>query len=265
MNATPETRARAAWARRPGALTLTCGALLAALWPPSAVAAPPAAPTLTAPAPALVASPPRAAAAPADPPWAGLSRIFLTFRPYVGISRVGFEESGPVLGGFVSEVGAEVITRFGLVVGAQVSPFTLAKRPTYTGLSTDAYLFLGYAQPFLGIQVGLGSGVAGAIRVGRFDRTHAELRMAWAMVLPLTLPQELHLNLVIRAAPRLFAHLDVGGGYGSMISFYGTGGVQYLLTGDGLGRTTLLAAGVGLSWIEFYLGPMLTLSAERRF
>lgn len=242
---------------------LSAVVLLAALWRPSAVAASPA--VVPAAAPTAVPSPPHAPAAPAEPPFAGLSRIFLTFRPYVGVSRVGFEESGPVLGGFVSEVGAEVITRFGLVVGAQVSPFTLAKRPTYTGLSTDAYLFLGYAQPFLGIQVGLGSGVAGAIRVGRFDRTHAELRMAWAMVLPLTLPQELHLNLVIRAAPRLFAHLDIGGGYGSMISFYGTGGIQYLLSGDGLGRTTLLSAGAGLAWIEFYLGPMLTLSAERRF
>lgn len=235
--------------RRP----LPCAALLATLVTTSVHAVAPPAAALAPVAP------------PGDAPWTGLSRVFLTFRPYVGIARVGFEETGPVLGGFVSEAGAEIITRFGLAIGAQVSPISLAKRPAYTDLTTDAYLLLGYANQHLGVHMGVGSGVAGVLRIGRHDRSHAQLRVAWALVLPLTLPQELNLQVNIRAAPRFFGSIDIGGGYASTISFYALGGVRYLLQGDGLARTTLLSAGLGLSWIQFYLGPIAALAIERRF
>ncbi len=197
-------------------------------------------------------------------PWTGLSRVWVGARPYVGLGKVGVPEAAPVSFGALGELGAEVITSSGFLIGAELAPAAYDG----AGLHLGGRLVLGYGGEALGVSIGLGSNPSGALRVGRFDRTYATLRLTWSVDPPTTLPAAIDLTISTPLGRKVRAQADLGAWYGNGIGVYATGSVQYVLCKSralGLRGTSLLKAGAGVSWVQFSLGPMFTLGYERRF
>lgn len=227
----------------------------------------------TRPAPALIAcalaAALGAAAAPAEA--RTLTRFYMRARPFYAPRDVTADNPSPHFGGVLADVGVEATTGFGLRVGAELAPLLVHFTRPYIPY-TSARVHLGYANPSVAIGLACGAGLSWAypqlgphLRIGRFDRTYATLRASWSVYPPLPLPTDLLLEVNTAVRPRVHVSVEVGGGFGNVVGLFTTAGVHYQLAGDGGAGTDVLSAGLGLSWLQYALGPMASFGYERRF
>lgn len=208
------------------------------------------------------------APASARPRWAGVHRAYLRVRPYIGFHRVGWGEHAEATSGVIADLGAEANTASGFKIGFEIAPLKyIYERPQLSGR-----LHLGYANEVFALSLGVGNGlswyypqIGPIVRLGRFDRSYAILRISWAVYPPRPIPMDLDLDINVRIRERWRWNLNLGGGYGNMIGVYATTGAQLLLGGSGLRGTTVLSAGLGIAWVIYDLGPALSLGVEQRF
>ena len=208
------------------------------------------------------------APAPARPRWGGLHRAYLRVRPYIGFHRVGWGEHAEATSGVIADLGAEANTASGFKIGFEIAPLKyIYERPQLSGR-----LHLGYASEVFALSLGVGNGlswyypqIGPIVRLGRFDRSYAILRISWAVYPPRPIPMDLDLDINVRIRERWRWNLNLGGGYGNMIGVYATTGAQLLLGGSGQRGTTVLSAGLGIAWVVYDLGPALSLGVEQRF
>lgn len=253
--------------RAPAAALLT----LLAVGAPSAMAAPPlplVPATATAPAPA---STPTSAEPARSPRREGLNRAYVRVRPFYALQRLAWEGDAEQarFGGAIADLGVEANLPSGLLLGAALDPVLigLAQRPVLT-----PRLYLGYTQPTLAIGVSVANGTswlapqAGPlVRLGRFDGTHAIVRMSWSVYPPRPLPVDASVQIVGRVSPRARVTFDMGGSYGDYIGAQAALGAQLLLRARGGPGTTVLSAGLGAAWVNYSIGPMASLGVEHRF
>lgn len=200
--------------------------------------------------------------------WSGLSRAYVKARPFVSLARPGFQDPGSISGGLIMDMGIEANTRSGFRIGVELAPLTFANKRPYPAI----FAHLGYANEFLGVSMSIGSGLAWAypqigpvVRIGRFTGAYATVRVAWSVYPPLPLPVSIDIDVNVPFTSKVRGNLNLGGGYGNIFGAYGTLGLQYLLSGDGGRRSHVLNAGLGVSWMQWSLGPMASVGYERRF
>lgn len=204
----------------------------------------------------------------ADEPYR-MNRGQVRVRPFYGIKEIAFDgELHQPPAGALADLSIEAETRSGFRIGFDLAPLMfLAPRPQIT-----ARLHLGYANELLAISMGLGSGLtwlypqAGpVIRIGRHEGAHAHFRLSFSLYPPRPLPVDADLDVLVPVHPRLRLQLNVGGGYGNLIGVYGTVGTQVLLARQGVRGATRLSVGVGVAWVQYYLGPTGLAGLEQLF
>jgi hypothetical protein len=199
-----------------------------------------------------------------------LNRGYARVRPYAGVTPAGFvgEELPARPAGAIADLGVEAQTRSGFLIGFEFAPLTLgAARPQMTGR-----LQLGYANEQLAIGVGVGSGFTSAyaqvgpvLRIGRYDRTHAHLRVSFSVYPPQPIPSDLDLDVIVPVHRRVRLDINLGGGYGNVIGLYATLGTQVLVAQRGDRAATRLTFGAGVSWVQYTVGPAALVGLEQLF
>jgi hypothetical protein len=207
-----------------------------------------------------------------EPPWEGASRAYAIARPFYGVRRVGTVDPGSGLDGALVDFGAEIELRSGLRLGFEETPLSIiggrvhpASQFSAGWAGRDLALSLGVAGSTSWLYLQLGP----SLRIGRLDRTHALVRIAWSAYPPQAVPAAVQLQLARPVARRLSLVLDAGGGFGQGFGVYfglwSTLALECRLSGDGRHATTLISAGAGVVWMAYYLGPAVHLGVERRF
>ncbi len=207
-------------------------------------------------------------AARGDEPYS-LNRGWARVRPFAGVRAAGFSgEDVTMPAGAIADLGVDAETRSGFLIGVEIAPLTImAARP-----QISARLHLGYANEKLAIGVGVGSGftsqyaqVGPLVRLGRHDRTHANLRISFSVYPPQPIPSDLDLEVVVPVHQRVRLDINLGGGYGTVIGLYGTVGTQVLVASKGPRNQTRLNVGIGVSWVQYALGPAALVGIDQVF
>lgn len=205
----------------------------------------------------------------ARPVWPGVNRTYAKLRVHVGLHKFGWDgQHGQRSWGLIAELGAEANTSRGLRIGFELGPASfVVERPFLT-----ARFHLGYTSSTFAVSLGIANGstwyypqIGPLIRIGRLDASYALLQMSWSTYPPRPVPADLDLDVFLRTSRRTRAHLNIGGGYGSVIGVFATLGGQILLRGSGMRGTTQLGGGAGVGWVGYDLGPMLLTAIEHRF
>lgn len=201
-----------------------------------------------------------------------LSRVWVRVRPVLGLRNVGGDNrDGSLRPGVVMDLGAEITTARGLRLGAELAP--LAAVSTVFTPSTSVRFHLGYATLHVAISLGLGCSLAfyypqagPLLRLGRLDRAHALLRLTWSIYPPRIAPVDAQLEVnVPLGGTRARLHLEAGGAYGNLLGVYGLAGAQLATRGNGGPRSFLVTAAVGVAWVQYSVGPALSIGIEERW
>lgn len=232
--------------------------------------------------PVLTARAPTAAPTPGA--WSGVNRIYARLRPF-GLFGYGGTIVHGSAGGLMAQVGFDHQGARGLRVGVELSPASFIAGEgsemaigvsTHVGRSAKLWAAgLGLGITFFYRSSDYSGEDQGALpivqleprfRIGAIDRSHLDLRIDWVVLPPWPLPTSAEIDIILPATRRLLLEASAGGGYAPTYYYgvYGTLGVQYLLRGQGLRRTTLLSAGAGVAWLERVPGPLFLIGVEQR-
>jgi hypothetical protein len=200
-----------------------------------------------------------------------VSRVYVSMSGFGGRSGFGYtgDDLPPAIGGLVGTTGAELALDNGATLGFEIAPFTWVSATTRPSLS--ARIAVGYARRKIAIALEVGSTLTWlypqlgpSLRIGALDGTYARLRLSWAIYPAVPVPVDLDFELSTPISPRLRAGVNLGAVYGNTTGAFGTVGVSYLPSGSRSLRGGAFSVGVGVGWIQWALGPMVTVGYERR-
>jgi hypothetical protein len=218
---------------------------------------------------ALLTALPRANAA-ADE-YTPINRVYVDVAGFAGRSGYGYtgDDLPPAIGGFVGTGGAEIGLANGATLGFELAPFTWVSATTRPSLS--ARFAAGYARKKLALALEAGSTLTWlypqlgpSLRIGALDATFARLRVSWALWPAVPVPVDLDFLISTPIATRWRAQASAGAVYGSTTGVFATAGLSYQPGGARNLRGGVFTAGVGVSWMQWALGPMITVGYERR-
>ena len=199
------------------------------------------------------------------------NRVYVTMSGFGGVSGFGYtgDDLPPAIGGLVGTAGAELVLDNGMTLGFEIAPFTWVSAMTRPSLS--ARLAVGIARKRIALALEAGSALTWlypqlgpSLRIGGLDATYARLRLSWAIYPAVPVPVDLDLELSTPLSARLRGNANLGAVYGNTIAAFGTVGVSYLPRGSRNLHGGAFTVGVGVAWMQWALGPMVTVGYERR-
>jgi hypothetical protein len=203
--------------------------------------------------------------------WRPPNRVWARLSGFADRGGFGYDsEKLPAMtGGLVGNAGAEMGLANGLTLGFELAPFSWISSTTRPSLA--ARFSVGYAQKRMAIALEAGSTLTWlypqlgpSIRIGALEGVHAKLHVSWALYPPQPVPTDLELEVSAPISPKLRGYVDAGAMYGSTIGAWGTLGLQIMPAGSRSVRGGVITVGAGVSWMQWSLGPMVTVGYERR-
>jgi hypothetical protein len=198
------------------------------------------------------------------------NRVWFRLAGFGGASGYGYkgDDLPPVIGGLYGTGGAEMGFKNGVTFGVEIAPFTWVSETTRPSIT--ARLSVGYAKRNFALAIEAGSALTwlfpqlgATMRVGKLDGSYARLRVSWALYPAKPVPVDLSLEISSPVAKKLRVYGELGAVYDNTTGAFAVVGLQVMPGGSRNPRGGAITVGAGVGWMEWALGPMVTLGYER--
>jgi hypothetical protein len=203
--------------------------------------------------------------------WRPPNRVWIAASGFGGASGFGYrgDDLPPVIGGLLANTGAELGWKSGLTFGFEVAPFTWVSETSRPSLT--ARLSIGWARKKIALGLTAGSALTwlypqlgATLRIGALEASYARMRVSWAIYPSQPIPVDLDLVISTPVSKKLRTYVEAGAVYGNTIAAFATVGVQIQPRGSRSGQGGTISVGAGIGWMQWALGPMVTVGYERR-